>query len=133
MLGGIFALFKFNTLPGTTFHRVSPIDTHSPASGGPGCSPQAWNSGKWSRRTTTKMAATSVQDVLEFEGFNGCTSDREHTWHFSGDETQWFRFPEVTSYEWTPSGECDVRQFNPELVIRDMVEKGGWLLIGGEF
>ena len=99
------------------------------------CTPEAWSAGAWTRRDpprTNKTVAASVADVLEFEGFEGCTSDREFEWHFSGLESEWPRFPEVTAFEWTPSPACRPRRFDREGLVRDLVEKGGWLLIGGK-
>jgi len=97
------------------------------------CTPEQWSSGQWTKRNpprTHKQNATSVADVLEFEGFEGCASDREYKWHLSADNDQLGRFPTVASYEWTPSEECHARRFDRAEVIRDMVENGGWLLIG---
>lgn len=99
------------------------------------CSPELWSSGQWKRRMpprTYKENATSLDDVLEMEGFVGCASDREYRWHLGSEEDQWPRFPEVAAYEWTPPAGCNARQFDREDVIRDMVEKGGWLLLGGK-
>lgn len=98
------------------------------------CTPQDWASGQWTRRVParTKQNVTSRADVLEFEGFEGCASDREYSWHLAADEDQWDRFPEVAAYQWTPPSSCNVRQFEREAFVRDLVEKGGWLLLGGE-
>ena len=75
----------------------------------------------------------SVADVLALEGFQGCASDSEYKWHLAADEDQWDRFPDVASYVWTPPDECNVRPLDTEALVQDLVEKGGWLLIGGEF
>lgn len=97
------------------------------------CSPELWASGQWTRHPkSTKQNVTSMADVLEMQGFAGCASDREYRWHLGSEDDQWYRFPEVTAYQWTPPASCNARQFDREDVIRDMVEKGGWLLLGGE-
>lgn len=99
------------------------------------CPPDLWASGQWTRRDpprSTKQQVTSVEDILEMEGFAGCASDRHYRWHIGSEEDQWHRYPDVAAFEWTPPEGCNVRQFRPEEVIRDMVEKGGWLLLGGE-
>lgn len=101
----------------------------------PQCPPDLWASGQWAHRNpprTDIQNVTSVADVLALEGFQGCASDREYKWHITADEDQWDRFPDVASYEWTPPTNCNVRHFERQQVIRDMVEKGGWLLLGGE-
>lgn len=113
-------------------HAATTTTTHQADS----CTPDAWNAGQWTRRDpprSPKSAAASTADVLEFEGFEGCTSRREYEWHFSGQESEWHRFPEVAAYEWTPAEECRPRAFNREAMVRDLVEQGGWLLIGGEW
>ncbi|OBZ70729.1 hypothetical protein A0H81_09456 [Grifola frondosa] len=70
-------------------------------------------------------------DALEFMGFQGCASDREYYWHLAADtERLWDRFPGVTSWEWTPADGCEVRPLEPAAMVKDMVEQGGWLLIG---
>ncbi|KZT04371.1 uncharacterized protein LAESUDRAFT_658093 [Laetiporus sulphureus 93-53] len=71
------------------------------------------------------------EDILDFAGFEGCASDREFWWHLAADnEAQWGRFPGAHSWQWTPPDECEVRPFDGEALVKDMVEKGGWLLIG---
>ncbi|KAI0072068.1 hypothetical protein K474DRAFT_1605797 [Panus rudis PR-1116 ss-1] len=71
------------------------------------------------------------EDALEFTGFESCASDREFWWHLAADEPgKWDRFPAVTAWEWRPSQDCDLRPFRAEEVVTDMVENGGWLLIG---
>ena len=100
------------------------------------CTPEQWASGQWTRREpprTSKQNVSSVADVLEFEGFEGCASDREYKWHLAAEDDQWDRFPEVAAYQWTPPPSCNVRQFNREAFVQDLVENGGWLLIGGEY
>lgn len=99
------------------------------------CTPEQWAAGQWTRRTpprTHKQNASSVAEVLEFEGFQGCASDREYKWHLAADDDQFDRFPEVAAYEWTPPSSCNVRDLDREALVADLVEKGGWLLIGGE-
>ena len=77
-------------------------------------------------------APSDIADVLAFGGFEGCASDREYKWHLGADDDQLGRFPEVAAYDWTPAPSCNVRQFQREAFVKDLVEQGGWLLIGGE-
>ncbi|KAF7790710.1 hypothetical protein EIP86_001666 [Pleurotus ostreatoroseus] len=96
------------------------------------CSPSLWSAGQWKRMEQPRSSSTvqSVADVLALEGFQGCASDREYKWHLAADEDQWDRFPDVASYIWTPPDECNVRSLDTEALVQDLVEKGGWLLIG---
>ncbi|TRM70243.1 hypothetical protein BD626DRAFT_625468 [Schizophyllum amplum] len=96
------------------------------------CTPEAYARGSWEYRPrTNKTAMTNKDEALEFAGFQGCASSREYYWHLAADnEEQWDRFPDAFNYEWVPSDECSVRDFKPEELLKDLVEKGGWLLIG---
>lgn len=75
------------------------------------------------------------EDALNFSGFEGCASSREYWWHLASDnEGQWGRFPGAQSWEWVPgSDECrGLRRLDPSEMVRDLVEEGGWLLLGGK-
>ncbi|EIN11174.1 hypothetical protein PUNSTDRAFT_82721 [Punctularia strigosozonata HHB-11173 SS5] len=73
-----------------------------------------------------------VDDVLEFAGMEGCAADREYAWHLGADKPdKWDRFPGAMEWEWEPGRGCDdLRPMSKENMVRDMVEEGGWLLIG---
>jgi hypothetical protein len=75
---------------------------------------------------------TKMSDALTFSGFQGCASDREFFWHLAADTPeQWDRFPKAHSYDWhPPSDECTLRSYEPDAFVIDLVESGGWLLIG---
>lgn len=97
------------------------------------CTPQKYADGKWIYKPrTNQVALTKPDDALAFAGFDGCASSREYYWHLASDnEQQWDRFPRVSSWEWSPGEGCDVRPFEREAMIKDLVEEGGWLLLGG--
>lgn len=99
------------------------------------CTPQAYSRGKWVHRTlnTPKRNMTAMDDVLDFAGYKGCASDREYYWHLGADnKPTWDRFPGATEWEWQPGPGCErMRPLEPTEIMRDMVEQGGWLLIGG--
>ena len=97
------------------------------------CSPDAWNKGQWEYNPRTNLTAmTMKEDALEFAGLESCASDREFFWHLASDvEDQWSRWPKVASYTWKPSGACNVRPLDGSAMVKDMVEQGGWLLLGG--
>ncbi|KAF7976817.1 hypothetical protein HWV62_5492 [Athelia sp. TMB] len=97
------------------------------------CAPQAWNAGHWefNPAPTNLTQMTDRRDALQFAGFEGCASDREYFWHLASDtESQWDRWPAVTSWRWAPDAACDARPLNGAEMLRDMVEDGGWLLMG---
>lgn len=99
-----------------------------------GCTPQQWSAGQWrSIPPRAKPEVTRPEDVLALDGFEGCAADREYYWHLGAEQDQWSRFPDVASYVWTPPGECNARPLEKEEMVRDMVEEGGWLLVGGEY
>ena len=135
LLGGFctFLLTLYTTHPSSARLRSSVADIFAPRQRSQ-CTPEEWSAGQWTRRTpprSGKHNVSSVADVLEFGGFQGCASDREYKWHLGADDDQWGRFPEVAAYKWTPPPSCNARQFNREAFVQDLVEQGGWLLIGG--
>lgn len=99
------------------------------------CSPETWSDGYWTYSPNLDLLAlTSADQALAFAGFEGCAADREYYWHLGTDhEDLWDRFPNVSSFKWQPSSPCNVRPLNGAAMVKDMVEQGGWLLLGGEF
>ncbi|KIK91224.1 hypothetical protein PAXRUDRAFT_149979 [Paxillus rubicundulus Ve08.2h10] len=96
------------------------------------CAPEDWSSGFWKYSPNTDLPAlTDPDQALLFHGFEGCAADREYKWHLGTDHPeQWDRFPDVSAYKWQPSSRCDARPLNGAAMVRDMVENGGWLLLG---
>jgi hypothetical protein len=125
----MFALYTYSS--NVTFHLpglgIFPQRPHS------SCTPHAWNSGEWVYEPhTNRTAMTKKEDALEFAGLEGCASDREFFWHLASDvEEQWIRWPKVSSYVWKPTDRCGVRPLDGPAMVKDMVEQGGWLLLGG--
>ncbi|KZT65359.1 hypothetical protein DAEQUDRAFT_747087 [Daedalea quercina L-15889] len=71
------------------------------------------------------------EDALAFGGFEGCASSREFWWHLAADnERLWDRFPAATSWDWTPGDDCEMAPLSGAAIVKDMIESGGWLLIG---
>ncbi|KAF8577999.1 hypothetical protein K439DRAFT_1639198 [Ramaria rubella] len=102
------------------------------------CSPQDYSAGNWSRKPHS-LPLTSKDGVLTVSGFQGCASSREVDWHLgtSWDETgddsaqklHWRG--NVSSYEWIPGQGCeDYAKVNPEELVQQLVEEGGWLVLG---
>ena len=99
------------------------------------CPPAAYNnSGQWVYHPRTNSHnMSSPDDALAFSGFQGCASSREFYWHLAADKPeQWDRFPAAQSWRWVPTQCNQMRKFEPERVVQDLVEHGGWLLVGGE-
>ncbi|KII92203.1 hypothetical protein PLICRDRAFT_172323 [Plicaturopsis crispa FD-325 SS-3] len=96
------------------------------------CPATSWADGKWTYRPRSNLTnMTAPIDALAMDGLDGCASSREYFWHLASDTpAQWDRFPKVASYDWSPGQGCDVRPFNREDMVRDLVEQGGWMLLG---
>jgi hypothetical protein len=99
------------------------------------CPPDAYAAGRWVPRTlnSTRTQLEKADDVLELAGFQGCAADREYYWHLGADAPdRWDRFPRTMQWEWAPGRGCaGVRALDPAALVTDLVENGGWLLIGG--
>lgn len=99
------------------------------------CSPVDYSDGEWIYSPhTTKTNMTEREDALEFSGFSGCASSREFFWHLAADrDEQWDRFPGAQSWKWVPGKKCiGLRPLSAENLIKNMIEDGGWYLVGGE-
>ena len=100
------------------------------------CAPRDWAAGKWVPKPppTNRTDFIKEEDALEFLGFQGCASTREFYWHLGSANSQLFdRFPGVASWKWQPAPECDIDEPDSAMLVKDLVEQGGWLLVGGEF
>ena len=98
------------------------------------CSPESYSNGSWAflpRTNTSNM--TTKEQALDFAGFSGCASSREYDWHLATDKPeQWDRFPNVSSWQWIPGESCQgLRPLDPLALVKELVEEGGWLLVGG--
>jgi hypothetical protein len=100
------------------------------------CLPRAYSNGSWRGPypRTNAMHMLDKTQALQFSGFSGCASSREFWWHLAADnEEQWDRFPAAQSYRWAVGKDegCEgLRQINQEAMVADLVEQGGWLLVG---
>jgi hypothetical protein len=99
------------------------------------CSPEAWTDGQWKyrpRSNSTKTSAATEEEVHALAGFTGCTSSRQYEWHLGYDSKERQRkLPKVDSYQWTPSTECDIHPLHGAALTKELIEQGGWLLVGG--
>ncbi|OSC97417.1 hypothetical protein PYCCODRAFT_1377192 [Trametes coccinea BRFM310] len=121
-------------LPSDLKPSLSSLSLHSSSRTRSTCPPDVWASGEWVPKAppTTRTNLTKPDDVYEFLGLEGCASTREVYWHLAADnERLWDRFPGVASWRWAPpEDKCQIRDLNPAALVRDLVEQGGWLLIG---
>lgn len=135
---GLGALITF-MLALYTYSSYSPFSVELPGFLGGhrkgSCSPEAWDQGNWTEKPGSSEFSpmTKPEDALVYSGFSGCASSREYFWHLASDTVaQWDRFPKVESWIWSPREDCNARQLHPEDMVRDLVEQGGWLLLGGK-
>jgi hypothetical protein len=101
------------------------------------CSPEAYAAGKWTRKHGSSPLR-SKDGVLAVSGFQGCASSREVDWHLG---TSWNAEDEFTklqwrgnasSYDWFPGAGCeDYSKVDAAVLVRQLVEEGGWLILGG--
>ena len=118
-----------------TFYSIAPSLKFSSFSLLHSCSPLDYSEGQWVYSPhTSKMNMTQQEDALEFSGFSGCASSREFFWHLASDrEEQWDRFPAAQSWKWVPGENCTgLRPLDARHLVKDLVEDGGWYLVGGE-
>jgi hypothetical protein len=85
---------------------------------------------------------TRKEDALTFSRFQGCASGRDRWLQLGSDiKEKWDRFPQAHNWQWVPGGHCGrtgsaedgLRLWDAEQMVRDLVEHGGWLLVGGTF
>ncbi|KZV92261.1 hypothetical protein EXIGLDRAFT_614623 [Exidia glandulosa HHB12029] len=72
------------------------------------------------------------EDVYALSGWTGCGSQHEHDWHFATTESNawpWRSFASHFTYKPGP-GCSSLRRFNQRELVQNLVERGGWLLIG---
>lgn len=129
---GVISIIYFTRilLPDLSSLRLVPLDRVRST-----CPPRSYAAGKWVPKPppTNRTDFNDPSDAFEFLGFDGCASTREIYWHLAADtESLWDRFPGVASWRWQPPADCQVREFDSTALVKDLVEKGGWLLIGGE-
>lgn len=115
------------------FH-LQPAIQYDDAHGRGTCSPEAYSAGSWKPANKFPLGTRMKEsaDAIAFGGFEGCAADRELFWHLGSDRPeQWEnRFPMAYNHLWSPGEGCDIRPFDREALVTDLVEKGGWMLVG---
>lgn len=132
----ILFLFFIPLQPSSTFQEETIQYIQSPQTDPDSCTPHAYAQGSWSYHPrTTAENMTSPDDALAFSGFEKCASSREYYWHLASDRLDhWDRFPAAQSWEWIPGKECKgMNPFTPEDLVKNLVEDGGWYLVGGKY
>ena len=102
------------------------------------CPPDAYAAGQWIRKPNSSVLS-SKDDVLALSAFEGCASSREVSWHLG---TSWSEEQEAqklqwrgnaSSYNWIPGDGCEgYTEVQRESLLRQLVEDGGWLVLGGQ-
>ncbi|KAG8983831.1 hypothetical protein FRB94_008686 [Tulasnella sp. JGI-2019a] len=96
-----------------------------------GCSPEDWAGGSWQEKSHPVVVHTP-DDAFPASGFLGCASNREVEWHLSRDHPEYNDWRgNVSRWDWQGAGRCSADVPNDrETMVIDLVENGGWLLIG---
>ncbi|KAJ7599084.1 hypothetical protein C8J56DRAFT_1158100 [Mycena floridula] len=97
------------------------------------CPPKAYGTGRWEYNPrSSKTNMTDRSQAYPFAGFDGCASTREVFWHLGIDNDDHFkRFPKASSWKWQPEAHgCSIKDFGKEEFVRDLVENGGWMILG---
>lgn len=114
--------------------NLQPLMQYGDTHGRGTCPAEAYSAGSWQPANKfpsgTKMKGSA--DAIGFGGFEGCAADRELFWHLGSDRSeQWEnRFPMAYDYAWSPGEGCNIRPLDREALVTDLVQKGGWLLVG---
>ena len=113
------------------FDSQAHIEITSPPE--PQCSPEAWADGHWMYHPRSSLTnATNAGDLLASAGFSGCACSREYDMQLGSDTPeQLVKQPKVDSYQWIPSEKCSISALDGKAMVKEMVEQGGWLLLGG--
>lgn len=94
------------------------------------CTAEDWSSGRWKPRKPLKGSATN--GVFGQLGFEGCASGIDVEGHLGLNSDGSNPLPGRANFEWVPGKGCRVRKFKKERLVRQLVEIGGWFLVGGQ-
>lgn len=98
------------------------------------CSDEDFSDGEWFKKSDSELVEMG-ESVYKIGGFQGCAStiSADKMLGIEGDGPVTSRRKSQSSFEWRPSPKCSISKFNKETMIRSLVEKGGWLIVGGTF
>ncbi|EJD41251.1 hypothetical protein AURDEDRAFT_90398 [Auricularia subglabra TFB-10046 SS5] len=114
----------------------TPLQSYWPTSISHGlrCSPEAYSAGRWERQPGILRNMTRHEDVFALSGWTRCASSQEPGWHLASDVPEAFHWRTEASmarWKWIPGPACSrFRRFSGEEMVRNLVERGGWLMIG---
>lgn len=96
----------------------------------PTCLPEDWSDGSWE----LKSPLPTSLDPLVISGYEGCASTYHVEWHFAIETWPMSEYRRrASNWKWVPGGGCQANtEFVKEQVVKDLVEKGGWMFMGGE-
>jgi len=78
---------------------------------------------------------TNVEEALAQAGFESSVTPRDFDYLFTlqlGADNEFMlnRLIKSDSYQWEPSSECDIHPLESAALVRELVEQGGWLMLG---
>lgn len=93
------------------------------------CTPAQYSVGEW----TSKPSSLDQSSVFAASGFAGCRSTFVPSWHLATepDMSMGAYRRQAAQWEWVPSSGCTKDAFSVERLVQDLVQRGGWLLVGG--
>lgn len=142
IISGLMIKIERKEVPSGVTEMVSEARHTNLNDSSPVCSSHSWSNGQWIKRQETKPVLNNFGDILHWSGFPAsyCTCNRLPKtnlgvpWDKNNTEENWDWRAEVGSYRWQPGCEQNERrlkpQFTPQSLINDLVQEGGWLLIG---
>lgn len=95
------------------------------------CTPQLWSQGQW---VLKEPGLNRTATVFEASGFEGCASDFVPDWNFGTgglqmDQHRW----KASQYRWqSQHSQCAGSGDTVLQLLRNLVQKGGWFIVGGE-
>ncbi|BGP12336.1 hypothetical protein JCM10213_003857 [Rhodosporidiobolus nylandii] len=133
LLRRAFFLALFFLLSACIFF-LSPFPFSTP----PCCTAVQYSTGRWVPKDPPVTGNTSVVDVLEASGFQGCTQEWfKPFWFLGTKEEDWRGMGEyrwrAAQWMWESEEEVcreEIRRPGQLELLRQLVEDGGWLLLG---
>lgn len=100
----------------------------------PRCPPEAWALGSWVQRPGPWPTMGGPVDVFRVSGFSGCASSNEPWFHLAHENaSMWEWRAQVSTYDWRPGSGCSMQEFDKQKFIQDLLARGGWHMVGGEY
>lgn len=94
------------------------------------CTAEEWSAGHWKARKPFKGGAAN--EVYRPLGFEGCASGVDVEGHLGLESDGRNPSQGRRDFEWVPARGCRVKRLEKERLVKQLVEIGGWFLVGGE-